>query len=114
MSRQIQRIDRPLLRKRSVVEQPVVETASESVNQHCRLATLALFQVTHAMATHVSKLRHKIVGRGFTPRRIEQWEPRIRELGEERLVDGVIAVIVRPVANLLLGPAGGVDDGVGR
>ncbi len=29
----------------------------------------------------------KIVGRGFTPRRIADWEPRIRELVDEQLVD---------------------------
>ncbi|MGE4606073.1 MAG: cytochrome P450, partial [Myxococcota bacterium] len=29
----------------------------------------------------------KIVARGFTPRRIAEWEPRIRDLVEERLVD---------------------------
>ncbi len=29
----------------------------------------------------------KIVGRGFTPRRIEEWEPRIRELVDERIAD---------------------------
>ena len=46
----------------------------------------------------------KIVGRGFTPRRIEEWEPRIRELVEERLVDlrnGERFDVVSDFANVL-------------